>query len=106
MKKYLFRSILVLLIVIGLLFIFIELNKDETFTIVQKEAEIGVLIESNKLLNPSYKRAILGLKNVQIVKATGDEIDFSELEIGDNIKVDWRGFQLPRSIRILQVRGY
>lgn len=90
MKKYLFISILVLLIVIGLIFIFVELNKDETFTIVQKEAKIGVLIQSNKLLNPSYKRATLGLKDVHIVNASGNEIDFSKLEVGDEIKAEFR----------------
>ena len=94
MKKYLFHSILALLIVIGLIFIFVELNKEETFTIVGKEVETSVWIESNKLLNPSYKRATLGLKNVQIVNASGDEIDFSELEIGDKIKADFRPLAL------------
>ncbi|MDE5414278.1 hypothetical protein [Alkalihalobacterium chitinilyticum] len=90
MKKYSFISILVLLMVIGLILIFIELNKDETFTVVQKEAEIGVLIESNKLLNPSYKRATLGLKDVLIVNASGNEIDISKLEVGDEIKAEFR----------------
>lgn len=93
MKKYLFISILVLLIVITLIFIFIELNKDETFTIVQKEAEIGVLIESNKLLNPSYKRATIDLKDVHIVNASGNEIDFSKLEVGNEIKAEFKAIE-------------
>ncbi|WP_227940457.1 hypothetical protein [Alkalihalobacillus deserti] len=90
MKTYLFRSILALLIVIGLLFIFVELNKEEIFTIVGNEIETSVWIESNKLLNPSYKRATLSLMYVQIVNTSGDEIDFSELEIGDKIKADFK----------------
>jgi|SRR5690625_3482044 len=93
MKKYLFNSILVLLIVIALIFIFIELNKDETFTIVQKEAEIGVLIESNKLLNPSYKRATIGLKDVHIVNASGNEIDSSKLKVGNEIKAEFKAIE-------------
>jgi hypothetical protein len=93
MKKNLFISVLVLLIVIALIFIFIELNKDEIFTIVQKEAEIGALIESNKLLNPSYKRATIGLKDVHIVSESGNEIDVSKLEIGNEIKADFKAIE-------------
>ena len=84
-KRYLFISILVLVIAMALIFIFIELNKDETFTIVQKETEIGVLSESNKILNPSYKRATIGLKDVHIVNESGNEIDFNKLKVGNEI---------------------
>ncbi|WP_078554400.1 hypothetical protein [Bacillus alkalicellulosilyticus] len=94
MKNYFFRYILTILIVIGLIFIFVELNKGETFTIVGKEVETSVWIESNKLLNPSYKRATLDLKNVHIVNTSGNEIDSSELVIGDKIKVDFEPIAL------------
>ncbi|MCT8140295.1 hypothetical protein H1D32_22905 [Anaerobacillus sp. CMMVII] len=88
MKKYLFRSIFVLLIVLGIFFLFIELTKEEIFTIVRKESETSVWIESNKLINPSYKRATLGLKYVDIVNEFGEVIDYRELGIGDKIKAD------------------
>jgi len=90
MKKYLIISILALLIVIALIFIFFELNKDETFTIIQKESEIAILIESNKLLNPSYKRATLGIKDVRIVNESDNEINFNELEAGNKIKAEFK----------------
>ncbi|MFN7253498.1 MAG: hypothetical protein ACK4M9_22395 [Anaerobacillus sp.] len=88
MKKFVLRSIFTLLIVIGFLFIFVELTKEEIFTIVAKEVETSVWIESNKLINPSYKRATLGLIDVDIVSVYGEELDFSELKIGDKIKAD------------------
>lgn len=92
-KRYLFISILVLVIAMALIFIFIELNKDETFTIVQKETEIGVLIESNKILNPSYKRATIGLKDVHIVNESGNEIDFNKLKVGNEIKAEFKAIE-------------
>src|SRR5690625_1728700 len=93
MKKYLFISILVLLVAIALIFTFIELDKDEIFTIIQKESEIGALIESNKLLNPSYKRATIGLKDVHIENTSGNEIDFRKLEVGNVIKAEFKAIK-------------
>lgn len=88
MKSFVFRSIFILLIGLGITFIFFELTKEETFTIVAKEVETSVWIESNKLINPSYKRATLGLQYVDIVNVSGEELHFSELAIGDKIKAD------------------
>lgn len=106
MKKYLFRFILILLVVIAILLIFVELNKEETFTIVEIEAETSVFIKSNKLLNPSYKRATIDLQEVQIVNESGDEITIAELKIGDKINADFKPLALlsdPPSLGVRKV---
>ncbi len=81
---------LVIILVTGILFVFVDLLKEETFTIIEKDTDTFVWIESNKLLNPTYKRASLGLENARIINSNGEEIDYRELVIGDKIKADFK----------------
>ncbi|UTR08985.1 hypothetical protein MM300_13705 [Evansella sp. LMS18] len=89
MRKRLWSAALVFLI-IGFVFLFIDLNKEESFTIIEKEANTLLSIESNKWLFPSYKRANLNIGGAIIVSKTGGEISYHELETGDRIMVDFR----------------
>lgn len=91
MKKYLFLGSL---IVLAFIFIFIELQKDETFRIVENDKDTFILIESHKRLNPSYKRALLNIEDIQIVNASGDDIDIGELKIGATIKAEFDSLAL------------
>jgi len=90
MNKKLTRRLLAIILVTGILFVFVDLLKEVSFTITEKDTDTFVWIESNKLLNPTYKRASLSLENVRIINANGDEIDYRELVIGDKIKADFR----------------
>lgn len=81
---------LAVILVSGILFVFVDLLKEETFTIIEKDTDTFIWIESNKLLNPTYKRASLGLENARIINANGEEIDYRELVIGDKIKADFK----------------
>jgi len=90
MKKKLVKPLLAIILITGILFVFVDLLKEETFKIIEKDTDTYVWIESNKLLNPTYKRATLSLENAKILNVNGDEIDFRELVIGDKVKADFR----------------
>ncbi len=88
------KKIVTLLLILVSIFIVYEVTKEETFTIVGKEVETSVRIESNKLLNPTYKRATLGLMYVDIVNVDGENIDASEIKVGAKIKAELKPLAL------------
>lgn len=89
MKKRLFKIVLMSLIVICFIFILFDLNKEEKYKISYKFSD-DVLIESNKIIKPTFKRANLGLNQATIINNLGDEIKFIDLEVGDKLRVDFR----------------
>lgn len=96
MKSKFAKLFLVIILVSGILFVFVDLLKEETFTIIEKDIDTFIWIESNKLLNPTYKRASLSLENARITNADGEEIDYRELVTGNKIKADFKPIVLFR----------
>jgi hypothetical protein len=92
-KKFLI-PLLATLIVLGILVIVVGIVTEETFTITEKDTDTFIWIESNKRLNPTYKRASLNIKNTRIMNANGEEIDYQALAVGDKIKVDFKPITL------------
>lgn len=90
MKKKFTKPLLAIILVSGILFVFVDLLKEETFTIIEKDTDTLIWIKSNKLFNPTYKRASLGLENARIINANGEEIDYRELVIGKKIKAEFK----------------
>lgn len=88
MRKRIWSFALVFLI-IGIVFLFIDLNREEWYTIIEKETDTFILIESNKWLNPSYKRANLNIEGAVIVSKSSGELSYYKLETGDKIMVDF-----------------
>lgn len=89
MKKKFTKPLLAIILVSGILFVFVDLLKEETFTIIEKDTDTLIWIKSNKLFNPTYKRASLGLENARIINTNDEEIDYRELVIGNKIKADF-----------------
>ncbi|MHA6250464.1 hypothetical protein [Oceanobacillus sp. CAU 1775] len=85
MKNKFAKIFLIIILSAGVLFILVELLKEETFTITEKDTDTFIWIESNKLLNSTYKRASLNLEDAVITNADGEEIDYRELVIGSEI---------------------
>ncbi|WP_251515267.1 hypothetical protein [Oceanobacillus luteolus] len=90
MKKLLVKVLFAIILCSGILFIFADLLKEETFTIIEKDTDTFIWIESNKVFNPSYKRALLDIENARIINANGEEIDYRELLIGERIKAEFQ----------------
>lgn len=86
MKKLIMKVLFATILFSGILFIFVDLLKEETFTIIEKGTDTFIWIESNKVFNPTYKRASLDLEDARIINADGEEIDYRELVIGGKIK--------------------
>lgn len=96
MKKKVTKHLLAIILVLGILFVFVDLIKEETFTIIEKDTDTFIWIESNKLLNPTYKRASLDLENARIINANGVQIDYRDLVLGNKIKADFKSTVLYR----------
>lgn len=107
MKKRLMKLLVGMLSAAGILLIIADLMKEETFTIVEKDTDTFVWIESNKLLRPTYKRASLSLEKTRILNASGKEIDSSQLVTGDKITADFKPtvtFSNPPGLGAWEVR--
>lgn len=96
MKKKVMKHLLAIILVLGILFVFVDLIKEETFTIIEKDTDTFIWIESNKLLNPTYKRASLELENARIINANGEQIDYRDLVLGNKIKAEFKSTLLHR----------
>lgn len=104
MKNNLFKLFFTVVSLSIISFVLIDIFKEETFTIVEKDTDSFISIESNKILNPSFKRAFLNLKNAIILNKDGEVIDDRQLVIGNKFKAVFKPTVLFSDPPILEAR--